>query len=107
MRVITKSLALAALIGLLLMLPFAVMELTFSAARVEVSNFVALFGFLWLLLATSAALIISFIQSIRAGKSVLNSVNLAVVPAVCIIAFVLVSLIADQMPCFMGVPNCD
>jgi len=100
----------AALISLLTVVPFAILELRNNSGSRNFSHFpFPLFIFLWLL---SIAFIIGgapIVRTVRAGGSLLAH------PVTLLFRFVLLALLAiawvgvirDQMPCFLGVPNCD
>ena len=100
----------AALIGLVLVLPLVILEsLNQTITRQNAFGLFLLFGFLWLLPTAFAVTLTPVVRSLRAGHSLLaNPLNLLLRAAsLALIAFVWGSLLADQMPCFMGVPNCD
>jgi hypothetical protein len=102
----------AAIVGLLLIAPFAFMEY-WNNPRIQSGEFrfpFMLFFFLWIpptLIFLGATPIV---RAFRAGESVLAqpiSLTLRVV-FLAILAFGWFSLIRDQMPCFLGgVPGCD
>jgi hypothetical protein len=107
MKTATTQLAQAAIIGLLLTLPFVALELTFNSSQSD-QGVVVLFVFIWGLLTTLTALATSLVRTIRAGRSVLSPMNLALkLPLLSLIAVIVITLIADQLPCFLGIPNCD
>lgn len=85
-----------ALIGFFMTLPLAILEFTMNTPIGNASPGLGLlFGFIWLL---ATALMVA----------VTSRMNVLVrFPVVALLALVLVSLVADQMPCFLGVPNCD
>lgn len=96
-----------ALIGLL---PFVSSEIVNNAiTRQSVPGLIALFGFLWLLGMTGGVLIISLFRSVRIGKSLRrNPITFFSKLALLILVSVLwVGLVSDQLPCFLGIPNCD
>ncbi|HWR66971.1 MAG TPA: hypothetical protein VN364_12715 [Bellilinea sp.] len=96
------------ILSLLLVLPFMLME------WINVRDFTlgfpfGLFGYMWLV-----ALIFSFagsawLRSLRKGEknpgAILMRLLLLVVIGISIWSFSYV--LADQWPCFLGVPNCD
>ncbi len=98
----------AAIISLILVLPFAILELTLG--KVNYSSFpIALFGFLWLLPVAFIIILMPIVRNARAGNDIMASPAglLLRVVLLSIIAFVWASNLIDQMPCFLGVPNCD
>jgi len=99
-----------AIISFLFMLPFAVLEFIFNTVtRQNVPGLIVLFSSLWVLPLVFIAIIIPIVRDVRAGKSVLsNPVSLFLkVTFLVFVAFVWGSILIDQMPCFLGVPNCD
>ena len=95
-------------VSFLLVLPFIMLELI--NRRTFNDGFpVALFVILWLLPAIFILILTLIVRSARAGNNVMaNPVSLLIrVVLFAILAFLWVSLLNDQMPCFLGVPNCD
>jgi hypothetical protein len=100
MSVVSKQLSLARVIGLstVLVLPLLVLELK----NQPVNQFpIVLFAVLWLL---PFAFILLALE-LLAGKRL--TVTLALGVVMLAIAMFWVMLVIDQMPCFLGVPNCD
>ena len=100
----------AALIGLVLVLPLVILEsLNQTVNRQNAPGLFLLFGLLWLLPTAFAVTLMPVVRSLRAGHSLMATPpNLLLRAAsLALIALVWGSLLADQMPCFMGVPNCD
>lgn len=100
----------AALIGLVLVLPFAVLEsLNQTVTRQNAPGLLILFGLLWLLPTTLVVALAPLARSLRAGNSLLaNPADLLLRVALSVFVLMLWGgLLLDQMPCFMGVPNCD
>lgn len=98
----------AMIIGLILVIPFAILELTFGA--VNYSSFpIALFVFMWLLPVAFIVILMPIVRKVRAGESIMaNPVNLLVtVVFLALIAAMWGFSLNDQLPCFLGVPNCD
>jgi hypothetical protein len=98
----------AALFGLLLTLPLAVMEFLFNGTG-QTRGYVALFGFLWILATLLSLMCMSLVQSVRAGTRV-RAKRFQLVLRVGVLAVVVMiwgSVVVDQFPCFLGVPNCD
>lgn len=85
-----NRLAVAPVAGALVVLPFVVLELINRPPQVPFPF--ALFGFMWLL--GSLAILIAGRKAERVALAAIIVLLLAV------IAF-------DQMPCFLGAPNCD
>ena len=97
-----SNLAVAAGLSLLFILPFAVLELRNRPFNQDFP--IPLFVVLFLLPLTFFLLLISIARN-ASGASRINVVLR--VAAMAIIAFLWVGLVRDQMPCFLGVPNCD
>jgi hypothetical protein len=92
-----------AIISALLVLPFMILEL------VNTRNFnetfpIPLFGILWLLPTIFIFTLTPIGQNVRAGNSLALLIRVALLLA---IAILWGGIVADQLPCFMGVPNCD
>jgi hypothetical protein len=107
---IAANLKWAALISLLLVLPFAILEsLNNTITRQSAPGLILLFGVLWLLPTAFIVTLVPVVRSARAGNSLMaNPLRLLFKVAVLvIIAWFWGSLFVDQLPCFMGVPNCD
>ena len=98
----------AALISLLLVFPFMILEL------INRRNFhegfpVTLFVVMWLLPMMFILTVMPIVRNVRAGNSIVaNPINL-VLRAVflALIALMWMGILIDQMHCFLGVPNCD
>jgi len=109
-RIITTCGA-AAIISLVLVAPFAFLEIrNNTAARSSLFHFpFALFGVLWLLPTAFILLVAPVVSRLRSGENILaHPVTLLLrITILAIVATMWVSLLKDQMPCFLGVPNCD
>ena len=99
----------AALTSFALILPFAILQFRNGAmSREGAAGVAALFGLLWLLPTLSIGTSLRLLRSrsgaggIARGRRLL--LGLAIVLAA---ALVWASLLADQFPCILGVPNCD
>lgn len=90
-------------------LPFAVLELAANPNPASAPDLAVLFGLLWLLPTAFVALAAPIVRGARAGHGILAN------PAGILLRLLLLLLLAvawtglliDQMPCFLGVPNCD
>ncbi len=108
MKTALTNLGLPAFIGLLLVLPFIVMELV-NRWNYHEGFPVNLFGMMWLSAAAFVVILMPIVRNVRAGKGLMaNPVSLLfrVVP-LAFIARMWMGILIDQMPCFLGVPNCD
>ena len=97
-----------ALIGLLFVIPFMIMEVVYTQNITAIFN-IPLFGIMWILPVLFILTGIPILRNVQAGNSLLaNPVNLLIRVAFLIfIAWFWGALLIDQMPCFLGVPNCD
>jgi hypothetical protein len=88
-----------------LVLPFAILQaFHMTLTRQNAPGLIVLFGLLWLLPLVFLTLLMSIVRCARTA----NRFSLALrVVAVAAIALLWATLLVDQMPCFMGVPNCD
>jgi glucan phosphoethanolaminetransferase (alkaline phosphatase superfamily) len=108
MKAIVTDSGKAALGSFVLVLPFAVLEAVSSTlTRQNAPDVIVLFGFLWLLTAAFFVVLIPIVRSVRTGKVAQPLRLLLGVAVLLVIASVWGSVVADQMPCFLGVPNCD
>ena len=107
---IITTLGSAALISFILVLPFAILEsLNHTITRQNAPGLILLFGLLWLLPMSFIVILAPIVRTMRAGNSILaNPVNLLFrVAFLALIAMMWGGLLIDQLPCFLGVPNCD
>ena len=104
------------LIGLICVLPFAILELVFNPLTdlhalhlKHLTSLTFLFGLLWLLPTLWFAVLMSIVRTLRSGASIMAHPVLLLLRAIVlvIIAWAWGSLVSDQLPCFLGVPNCD
>ena len=101
----------AALFGLMLVAPFAFLEIrNYAPLRSSWLHFpFLLFGVLWLLPTAFFLTATPIVRNWRLGENVFSH-PIALLLRVTLLAFVAlfwVSIMRDQMPCFLGVPNCD
>lgn len=106
MQTIFPQLRFSAIIGAAAVLPFVLLEVANRGLNGDFA--IPLFAVMWLLSTTVTVILTSLVRSVRTRH------NAMVSPAVllrvaCLVPFVwmFVSLVIDQMPCFLGVPNCD
>lgn len=101
-----RSLITQAAISLVVVLPFIILELI-NRQNLQTDFPVALFAVLWLLSFSFILLLLPLARRLR-NRNLTSP--LAVVPKVvllAVIASIMIVLLVDQMPCFLGVPNCD
>ena len=103
-----SPLAISAVLGFVFLSPFITLELVNRWKFKEDFPF-AVFGFTWLLQTLFIMTVVPVAKTIRLGNySTKNLVPLVLrALALILIAHVWFGWIADQWPCFMGVPNCD
>jgi hypothetical protein len=97
-----------AVVSTLLVLPFMILELANRRAFHEGFP-VPLFGILWLLPLFFMLILVPVVRSLPAGRRSLRA-RLAYLLGILLmglIAWLWAGIVADQMPCFLGVPLCD
>ena len=110
MKNITRLIRLAALISFALVLPFAILEsLNQSVTRQNAPGLIVLFGLLWLLPMVFIVILVPLVRTVRAGNSVIvRPINLVLrLASLAFITMIWTGVVMDQLPCFLGVPNCD
>lgn len=97
-----------ALLSFLLVLPLALLEVVNQSA-LQQGFPIVLFGVLWLVPALFFLTLTPIVQTFRAGGNVLARPLPLILRAALSLFFALVwtAILTDQMPCFLGVPNCD
>lgn len=97
-----------ALISLLLVVPFMIMEIVNRRGFNEGFP-IPLFVIMWLLPILFMIILMPIVRTIRAGNSIMASpVSLLIrVVILVLVAWLWTGILIDQMPCFLGVPNCD
>ena len=107
MSICLPNLRAPAIIGFLITLPFAILEIVHQKANPGFP--IRLFGVLWLSSALFVATLSPIISYLRAGGKLLDHPFSLLTRL--IVLFMLgamwFGIISDQMPCFLGVPNCD
>ena len=108
MKNFLSNLKIPSLVSLLLVTPFMGME--FVNRRQFHEGFpLALFFVLWILPFAFIAIVTPLARDARAGVDILARPLSLGLKAASMLALALMwfALLADQMPCFMGVPMCD
>jgi lysylphosphatidylglycerol synthetase-like protein (DUF2156 family) len=103
-----RNLRTPALISSVLVLPFMTLEFVNRRAFDEGLP-VPLFAIMWLLPLSFILILMPIVRNLRAQeRSTANPLS-SLLGVVCLIllAWLWVGIIHDQMPCFLGVPNCD
>jgi len=108
MTQLLRNLRLPAIIGLVVILPFMVLEYV-NRREFHEGYPLQLFGILWLLGTGFVFTLLPIVRGMRAGKSLLRSpIGQAFKVALLIVfAWIWIGVVMDQMRCFLGVPNCD
>lgn len=106
MKLTLTRLERAALVGFVLVVPFLFLELMNRRHYEEYFPF-PLFGFLWFLPA-AFTLVLTRLLSQHGRRAALHGIHLVLGGALLLlIAGLWIGLVADQMPCFLGVQFCD
>lgn len=105
---IVSSLLSSAAIAMLLILPFIAIQLIYGRATYSSFPF-GLFAILWILPTVAVFIASPILSRRRLGAGVFSDpLSLTIrLAAVIPIAIMWIALIEDQMPCFLGIPNCD
>lgn len=109
-RNVAADLKWAALFTFIVLIPFVVLEsINNTITRQNLSGLVVLFGLLSLLSVAFMVTLAPLLRSIRTGQRLTSNPGNFVlrVGSLIIIGMLWGAIILDQMPCFMGVPNCD
>jgi hypothetical protein len=96
-----------AIVSSLIVLPFAILELM-NQDGMPLNFPIPLFGVMWLLPFSFILILGATRRSLRANER--RAFALKVLPgvlAMILVAWFWIGLVVDQMPCFLGVPNCD
>jgi hypothetical protein len=110
MKSVFTTVRLPAIVSSILVLSFMILELINRQDFQAREGFpLALFAVLWLLPVVFLLIPVPTARKMRAGtRSGMHSVSLLLnTAAMILIAWLWVSAIHDQMPCFLGIPNCD
>jgi hypothetical protein len=96
------------LISLLLVIPFMIMEIVNRRGSDEGFP-IPLFIIMWILPVLFILIGVPILRNLRAGNSLMaQPVNFLIrVVILVVIAFLWTGILLDQMPCFLGIPNCD
>jgi hypothetical protein len=107
MILIATKVKVATLVGTGIMLPFLFLEI-YNRHQYSEPFPVMLFAILWFALSIAIFLLHPIIKIFQTGISDLSAINI-VIRSVAIISLTVFCLmiIVDQMPCFLGVENCD
>jgi len=105
---IRAKLTTPAIIASALVLPFMLLELVNRRGLGEGFP-VALFLVMWVLPALFIVVAMPIVRDLRAGARVTaNPLGvLSRIAALILITWLWLAIVIDQLPCFLGVPNCD
>ena len=106
----TADLKWAVLLSFILLLPFGLLEtVNNTITRQNLSGLIVLFGLLSFLSVAFIVTLAPLVRSIRAGQRLTSNRSSFVlrVGLLVLIGVLWGVIMFDQMPCFMGVPNCD
>ncbi len=107
---IGSTFAAAAVISTVLVAPLLFLDLrqhTLTSPRP--SDYAALFGLLWVLPVAFVMIVMPVGRAFRSGDTLLRRPSALAVRIVLLVlvAAMWLRVVSDQMPCFMGIPNCD
>jgi hypothetical protein len=108
MQTLLTNFRLPALISFLLVIPFMIMEVA-NRRNLSEGFPIPLFVIMWLLPLLFILTVTPIIRNVRAGNSLLATPILLLVRVVFLsfLVWMWFGILLDQMPCFLGVPNCD
>jgi len=108
MQAILINLKAPVLISSILVIPFMVMEVVNRRSFNEGFP-IPLFVFMWVLPMLFIVTLMPIVRNVRTGNSlIVRPVSLLIrVVILVFIAWMWTSILIDQMPCFLGIPNCD
>ena len=102
-----RPLAVPALVGTILVPPLAVLEVL-AAGRAGAGFPVALFAALWLLALACAAVARRVVRQLHDRDAAAGGARLLLMLSVVVLlAGIWSRIVLDQLPCFLGAPNCD
>ena len=109
MRSEAADLRLAMFASSLLIMPFAIMESVNTAlTRQNASGIFLLFGLLWVLPVIFLVLMLPVVRTLKVGHERPTAFGLLVSIAFAVLVGAAGGgIVLDQLPCFLGVPNCD
>jgi hypothetical protein len=108
MQILLTNFRLPALISFLLVIPFMIMEVV-NRRNLSEGFPIPLFVIMWLLPLLFILTVTPILRNVRAGNSLLATPILLLVRVVFLsfLVWMWFGILLDQMPCFLGVPNCD
>lgn len=105
---ILQSVKLPVIIGFLTTFPFVILELA-NRRNFDYEFPFFLFLIMWLMSTLFVIFLVPIVRDVRAGNnSSIKPINLFIrFASMLLIAFIWTGIVLDQMPCFLGIPNCD
>ena len=108
MNLSIRDLRLAVFTSSLLIAPFAILEyLNTTLTKQNAFGIFLLFGLLWLLPAVFLLLMLPAVRSLRMHERAAPFGLLVRITLCVLVVMAWGGLVLDQLPCFLGVPNCD
>ena len=97
-----------AIASAMLVFPLAILEFMYNTvSRQSAPSLLVLFGFLWLLPVAFLAVLSPMVRHARSGNESSTAVFFLRLTFLALVTFAWGSLLVDQLPCFLGAPNCD
>jgi hypothetical protein len=97
----------SAIVGAVLVLPLLALEAVnggLSAANLPIP----LFAILWLLPVVIGLILMPMVRQLRTERVAKDAIAVAIKSVLVLaLAWMWLMIVVDQMPCFLGVPNCD
>jgi len=108
MTLILNRLKISAILGFLVILPFIVMEII-NRWQYHEGFPIKLFIALWLEPVAFIMILMPILHNIKKKESIFANPIILVLRIIFLtfISIAWINVIIDQMPCFLGVPNCD
>ena len=103
-----RKLRTPAIISSILVLPFTILELM-NRRNFQECFPIALFVFMWLLSLSFILVLTPIVRNSEArNRNIANPLGLLPrIAFLVLVTWVWMAVVLDQMPCFLGVPNCD
>lgn len=104
-----RGLVVSAAIGLLLVLPFIVLEMVNARGALRSQFSLSIFVTMWLFHFSFLGLLFPTLQQAWSAGGILATPGRFVIRTLLMLAIALMwfGLVSDQMPCFVGAPTCD
>lgn len=103
-----KSFGSAGLISAILVLPFVLEAVNQTITKQNVFGLTLMFGILWLLPTVFIVILATLVRNIKTGNIMTKPFALLLrITSLAVITVMWTGMIIDQLPCFLGIPNCD